>query len=226
MHWNFGDNPENLATELAHAVANDLRAALRSRDAATLALSGGNTPKQFMQCLSLQKLDWDKVTVTLVDERWVPPDHPRANAGLLRKHLLREEAAHAHFVPLYVEAPTPEDGLAQVRARIDTLALPLDVVVLGMGDDGHTASFFPGGDQLRNALDPKTPERVVSMRAPHAGEPRITLTLPLLVGAHARYLLITGESKRNVLLDAMKGGDYPISAVLEAAPELQTYWCP
>lgn len=226
MHWNSGDHPEPLAQALAKAVAEQLRAALHSRGRATLALSGGSTPRQFMEWLAEEKLDWTHVTITLVDERWVPPGDPRSNAGLVRRHLLRSAASSARFVPLYVNEPTPEAGLPRVATQIDALELPLDVVVLGMGEDGHTASFFPGGDHLEQALDPAGSARIVPMRAPGADEPRITLTLPLLVGARALFLLITGDAKRRVLIDAMQGANLPIRAVLDAAPGLQGYWCP
>src|SRR5699024_5357624 len=145
---------------------------LAERDHVLLALSGGTTPKRFMQALSRRDLDWSNVTVTLVDERWVPPSHPRSNARLVDENLLHGKAAAARFVPRYMDAPTPENALPRITARIDALPLPPDVVVLGMGTNGHTASFFPGGDHLAEALDPNGKASVLPMRAPDAGEPR------------------------------------------------------
>ena len=226
MHWHSSQDSSHLATALADAVARDLRAAIQARGQAMMALSGGSTPKRFMQELARRDLDWSRVTVTLVDERWVPADHPRSNARLLRDNLLQDKAAAARFVPLYVDAPTPEEGMHAVRQALDTLPLRLDVAVLGMGEDGHTASFFPGGDHLEQALDRASPERVLPMRAAGAGEPRITLTLPVLVEARALYLLIEGDAKRQVLIEAVQGSPVPIGAVLEAAPGLEAYWCP
>jgi 6-phosphogluconolactonase len=226
LHWHSCEDSRQLAESLADAVADQLRSALAERGRASLALSGGSTPKRFMQELARRPLDWSAVTVTLVDERWVPSENPRANAGLVRTHLLHGPAAQATFVPLYAPTPTPEAGIDRVRARIDALPLPLDVVVLGMGEDGHTASFFPGGDHLDEALDPNARTRVLPMRAPGAGEPRITLSLPLLAGARARYLLIEGDAKRRVLIEAIQGANRPIGAVLEAAPGVDAYWCP
>lgn len=214
-----------VASALAQAVADDLRAALALRGQASLAVSGGTTPRRFLQALSRQALDWAGVTVTLVDERWVPDDHERANARLIREHLLRNDAAAARFVPLHRPVATPDEALAEVRAA---LPLPLDVAVLGMGGDGHTASFFPGGDRLAQAMDPSTPDTVLPMRAPGAGEPRITLTLPVLRDAGRLYLHIEGAEKRQVLQQALsghgKGAGYPIRTVLQAlrAP-LQVY---
>lgn len=225
MQWHIHDNDAAVADALADAVRNDLENALTERGHALLALSGGSTPKRFMQALSRRELDWAKVTVTLVDERWVPPTHPRSNARLVSENLLHGQAAAARFVPLYMDAPTPESGLPNVAARIDALALPPDVVVLGMGADGHTASFFPEGDHLAEALDRDGRASVLPMRAPDAGEPRITLSLPVLVDARSLYLQIEGEKKRHVLQQAIDGADLPIGSILQGAPHLDVYWC-
>ncbi len=226
MQWHIHDNDAALANVLADRVATDLGRALAARGQALLAVSGGKTPKGFLQCLSQRELDWAHLTITLVDERWVPPDNPRSNARLVRENLLTGAASASRFVPLYAPASTPEDALAKVAARIDALALPPDVVMLGMGTNGHTASFFPGGDHLAEALDPRGTRKVLPMRAPDAGEPRITLSLPVLVQARALYLQIEGEEKHRVLEQAAGGADYPIRAVLRAAPHLQVFWCP
>jgi 6-phosphogluconolactonase len=181
--------------------------------------------------LSQQALDWGRVQVTLVDERWVPESDERSNARLVKSLLLQGAATNATFVPLYSDAATPEQGLAASRARIDALPLPFDVVLLGMGDDGHTASFFPGGDHLADALDLEGTARLLPMRAPAAGEPRITLSLPTLLQTGALYLLVSGEKKRDVLADARLGlGDarhYPVRAVLtQQRTPVAVYWCP
>ncbi|MFT3755356.1 MAG: 6-phosphogluconolactonase [Pseudoxanthomonas sp.] len=221
----FADG-DTLAAALAQTVADNLRAALNERGTATLALSGGNTPKRFFQALSRQSLDWAKVTVTLVDERWVGEDSERSNAALVRAILLQHEAAAANFLPLYRANTEVEQALPAIET---TLAprLPLDVAVLGMGADGHTASYFPGGDRLTEALDPATPARVLPMRAPGAGEPRITLTLPVLLAARHLYLHIEGAEKRTVLERAVAGDDLPIRAVLQHFQAvLPAYWCP
>lgn len=225
LEWHTHSDDDDLANALADAVADDLARAIANRGCALAALSGGNTPRRFMEALSRRELDWTRVTVTLVDERWVPPQHPRSNARLLEEHLLRGKAADARFAPLYVDAPTPESALPTVAAHVDALPWPLDVAVLGMGTNGHTASFFPGGDHLAAALDPQGRARVLPMRAPDAGEPRITLTLPVLAAVPRLYLQIEGAKKRHVLEAAADGADYPMRAVLEAAPQLQVYWC-
>lgn len=219
------------AAALSTSVAECLRAGLQRRGAALLAVSGGTTPTAFFAQLARASLDWSKVRVTLVDERWVPADDARSNARLVQTNLLQHAASAATFVPLYTGAATPEDGLAEVAARINALPLPFDAVVLGMGGDGHTASFFPGGDHLAAALDVHGSARVLPMRAKAADEPRITLTLPTLLATRALYLLITGADKREVLDAARRGtgsaGQYPICAVLtqERVP-VAVYWSP
>lgn len=218
---------ETLAETLAARVAEALRNALAAHDAASLAVSGGTTPKRFLRALAAQPLDWAGVRITLVDERWVDEGNERSNASLVREHLLHGAAAQAHFVPLYRETQRPEDALAEVDAALAPL-LPLDVAVLGMGADGHTASFFPGGDRLVEAMDPATPTRVLPIRAPGAGEPRITLTLPALLQARHLFLHIEGEAKREVLQRAAgpEGRELPVSAVLHATAPPEIYWCP
>ncbi|HWU76646.1 MAG TPA: 6-phosphogluconolactonase [Rhodanobacter sp.] len=219
------------AVALAERIAERLRTALTERGQALLAVSGGSTPKQLFARLSQQALDWSRVQVTLVDERWVPEGDERSNARLVKALLLQHAAASATFVPLYSDAATPEQGLAASSARIDALPLPFDVVVLGMGDDGHTASFFPGGDHLAEALDLDGTARLLPMRAPGAGEPRITLSLPTLLQTGALYLLVSGEKKRDVLADARLGlgaaRHYPVRAVLtQQRTPVAVYWCP
>jgi 6-phosphogluconolactonase len=219
------------AVALAERIAERLRVALAERGRAVLAVSGGSTPRDFFACLSHEALDWANVQVTLVDERWVPDTDARSNAGLVKSLLLQHAASSAQFVPLYTGDATPEAGLATASARIDALPLPFDAVVLGMGDDGHTASFFPGGDHLAAALDLAGRAHVLPMQAPGAGEPRITLTLPMLLHTRALYLLITGEHKRTLLADIELGldttRDYPVRAVLnQQRVPLAVYWCP
>lgn len=220
-----------LAAALAERVADRLRAGLVERDVAVLAVSGGRTPLAFFELLARAPLDWSRVQITLVDERWVDEDDPRSNARLVRQHLLRDAAAAARFVPLYTGAATPEEGQAEAARRVHALPLPFDAVVLGMGADGHTASFFPGGDQLAAALDPARPTGVLPMRAPDAGEPRITLTLSTLLQTRQLFLHIEGEAKREVLAQARLGlgeaAAYPVRAVLKQSPvPVAVYWCP
>ena len=223
-------DPVALAESLAETIANDLRGALAARGRASLAVSGGNTPKRFLQALSLQSLPWQDVIVTLVDERWVPESNERSNARLLRENLLHGPAAEVRFLPLYRDTPEPEQALLAIARDLAALPSPFDALVLGMGNDGHTASFFPGGDRLADALEPATRATVLPMRAPGAGEPRITLTLPPILAARRLYLHIEGTGKHRVLEDAVSGtgpgAAYPVRSVLRhAVSPVQVFYC-
>ncbi|MFC3653102.1 6-phosphogluconolactonase [Dyella humi] len=221
------DDGQTLAKALSTSIASKLREAIDARGEALIAVSGGSTPKRLFEALSNEALDWSRVTVTLVDERWVPDTDERSNARLVASLLLQHKAADAEFVPLYVETPTPEAGIGEARARVAAMRQPFDVIVLGMGPDGHTASFFPGGDRLSEALDASNTALVLPMRAPGAGEPRITFTLPVLLKARSLYLHVQGDDKRDVLAQAEKPGSaLPVAHVLQADRPLDIYWCP
>jgi 6-phosphogluconolactonase len=225
------DDREVLASSLAEAVSDTLSVAIEKNGKASIAVSGGSTPKMFFEKLSRQAIDWAKVTVTLVDDRMVPPDHERSNERLAYEHLLKNEAIRAKFVPLWSDISDRVETLADhASTAISHLEDPFDVVILGMGTDGHTASFFPDGDNLAVAIDPAGKKAVSSMMAPGAGEPRLTITLPRLIEAGMLVLHIEGEEKRRVLEQACAGGpeeEMPIRAVLRNAPgPVTVYWAP
>lgn len=225
----FGSR-EDLALALAEAVADHLRVGIESRGAASLAVSGGTTPKRFFGALGKRKdVDWDKVVVTLVDERWVPETHERSNAALVNEKMLQGPAATARFIPLYTGGTEPDDAaISRANEQQARVPMPFDAVVLGMGNDGHTASFFPGGDTLGEALAGEGP--VVALRAPGAGEPRATLTLSRLLDAGVVYLHIEGEEKEKVLETALGEGpveDLPVRAVLrQTRTPVTVFWAP
>lgn len=218
---------QQLADTLADAVAGNLKAAIASRGVASLAVSGGSTPAMFFKALS-QRADvpWDKVTVTLVDERWVDESSDRSNGRLVKANLLRDKAAAAKFVPLYQGGAEPDAAAASAAQR--HVPQPFDAAILGMGNDGHTASFFPQGDNLAEALTADGP--VVSIRAPGAGEPRVTLTLKVLLASRALYLHIEGEEKVETLRKAEAEGPVeamPVRAILrQTQTPLTIFWCP
>jgi 6-phosphogluconolactonase len=225
----FGSK-EDLAIALAAAVADNLRNGIEERGHAALAVSGGSTPAKFFTCLGRNRdLDWTRVIVTLVDERWVPETSNRSNAGLVNEKMLQGPAAVAHFIPLYAGGDVPDAaGLARAARQLEALPEKFDAVILGMGNDGHTASFFPGGDNLAAALTGSDP--VLSMQAPGAGEARVTLSLERLLRTEGLYLHIEGEEKAEVLEKALAEGpveDMPVRAVLrQTRTPLTIYWCP
>ncbi len=226
LRWRLFPTPEALAALLAHNVARSLAEALMHRGRAVLAVSGGSTPRRFFECLSHEAIDWSRVTITLVDERWVGEDSERSNARLVREHLLQNAAAAATFVPLYDAAfATPDAALPALEARLQA-RLPIDVLMLGMGGDGHFASLFPGGDRLAEGLDPHNPALLVPMRADGAGEPRLGLTLGAILRTRQVILHIEGAAKRGVLERADAGdARLPIHALLQTRqPFLPCYW--
>ena len=201
---------------LAGVIAGELRAALVAGPA-TLSVPGGTTPGPVFDALSGMALDWSRVAVLLNDERWVGEDSPRSNTRLLRQRLLVGRAAVAQLVPLYMPVAMPEEGLA-VLAKGIAPHLPISVLLLGMGDDMHTASLFPGADHLSAALAEDAPV-LMALRAEAAGEPRITLTARVLRAAHNIHLLITGADKRAALERAMQlpPDKAPVRVVLDQA---------
>jgi 6-phosphogluconolactonase len=219
-----------LAAGLADKVADTLSAAITARGSASIAVSGGSTPKAFFQALSSRSIAWDKVTITLVDERFVPPDNPRSNHLLVKANLLKDKAAAARFVPLYQPAEDAEKSAVIASEETRGIDNPFDIAIVGMGGDGHTASFFPGGNNLKLALDPKTPRGIITMEAEGAGEPRLTFTFSSLQDARLLVLHIEGESKKDVLAKAEQPGEeteMPIRAFLRrAASPVHIYWAP
>lgn len=204
---------EMMIMRVADVLASELRTALSTQDHVSFAVPGGTTPAPIFDTLCAVDLDWDRVHVMLTDERWVPENHERSNTRLLRHHLLTDKAAAAHLVPLYADAPTPEDKLDELSAGV-TAELPLSVVLLGMGADMHTASIFPGADQLDRALNGDDP--LVAMRAPGAPEPRVTLSAKVLKQAMNLHVVIVGPEKRAALEKArhLSPQEAPVAAIL------------
>ena len=226
--WHAFSGREELAAALAAQIADHLTKAIAKRGTALLAVSGGTTPARLFAVLSATPIAWDKVTVTLVDERFVPASSPRSNAGLVAANLLQNAAKAARFVPLYHEATSIEDAAASDNAALQALPWPLDVVILGMGGDGHTASFFPDADDLAVLLDPSSERIVLPVHAASAGEPRLTLSLARIIDAGFIALHIEGADKRTAFDGAVAPGPRkPIRAVLDAAPKpVEVFWAP
>ncbi len=217
---------EALAEALADRVAADLKAALDTRGRGTLAVPGGTTPGPFLAALGAKPLNWERIAVTLTDERWVPTSSDRSNQRLVGETLFRGAAAAAEFAPLYGATAEPAQSMDAICASLDRLVLPLDVVVCGMGEDLHTASLFPGADKLRRALADDAPP-ALAMNAPGAPEPRVTLTAPVLRGAAHAYLLIVGAAKREALARAEAETDEeaaPVRVLLTRTKPLTVFY--
>ena len=218
----ISEHPNATPSALAASIADGLRAALAERGEASLAVSGGKSPIALFEQLRTQALDWSKVSVVLVDERCVAHDHADSNTALVRQHLLQGNASQARFATLFDTVPADLDDAA-LQAMVETanqhlseLTFPLDVVVLGMGEDGHTASLFPAAPGLDNALvSPGPIAWVRPTTAPHA---RLTFTLPVLLMARHVHLPLSGEKKLDVYAAAKKAANpaLPISLLLNS----------
>jgi 6-phosphogluconolactonase len=223
------DTPQALAAALADAIARILGDAIAARGHAPLIVSGGTTPRATFERLAQQRLQWSEVTILLADERWVATDDPASNEALVRGALLTHRGAAAQFVGLYTGDPTPEAGERSCEARIEILERPFDVVLLGMGDDGHTASLFPHAPGLAAALDPAASTLCRAIRPPHL-EPRMTLTPRALLDTRKAFLLFKGTPKRAVFESALADGpieEMPIRAVLrQQRVPVEVYWTP
>ena len=206
-----------LADRLAADIAATLSQAIAQRGLASLVVSGGNSPVKLFQALSTRPLDWGRVCVALADERWVDPSAAGSNEKLVRDNLLREAAAAARFTGLKNAAPSPDLGAAAAWETFARVPRPFDVTVLGMGDDGHTASLFPHSPNLPNALDPSATAACVAMHAPTAPHARLSLNLSALLGSRQLYILILGDAKWRTFTAANGSGpveDMPVRAVL------------
>jgi len=214
---------EMLAIGLADELASALRTALANEDRVLFVVPGGTTPGPVFDALCETGLDWDRVDVLLSDERWRPEVHVRSNTRLIRERLLTGRAAAARYLPLYAKAEEPEAVLAELEANISP-ALPIDVCLLGMGEDMHTASLFPGADNLEAALQRRAPI-LVPMRVEGAEEPRVTLSARVLNGAVAKHLVITGDKKRRAVERAQhtRPVEAPVAAVLD---DMTVHWAP
>ncbi|WP_435136560.1 6-phosphogluconolactonase [Pseudopelagicola sp. nBUS_19] len=206
-----------MAIDVANAVADDLSEALHHDERVLLAVPGGTTPGLVFDALSAADLDWDRVDVVVTDERWVPEDHERSNARLVKERLIVNRAVTARFIALFAPASQPEDVLADLESVIAP-KLPVAVLLLGMGADMHTASMFPGAQGLNLALAPDAPV-LVPIRRDDLLDIRVTLSARVLNGAVRKHLLIKGKDKREAYENAkyLPVDDAPIKSVLTGA---------
>ena len=218
---------------LAEFLGNCIQQAITDKGAATIMLSGGSTPVKAYEALSAAALNWDKVNVGLVDDRWVDENSPGSNAAMIRRTLLKNAAAAANFMTLKTDDDLPQYGVDALEERLSHFAKPFNVCVMGMGTDGHTASWFPGSLGLIEALDIENPNYVCAIDAngaPVAGEyqHRISLTLTGVMHARDIALYITGDEKREIFQnsDRHSVNDCPVKALLAAGPRLTVFWAP
>ncbi|MCP1470971.1 6-phosphogluconolactonase [Sphingobium sp. OAS761] len=199
----FATGPE-AAADIAARIAGILSDAIAARGMASLAVSGGRSPRPVLEALSHSDLDWSKVVVTLVDERWVARDSVDSNERLVREALLQSRAAQARFVPMKNDADDAYSGQPEVESAFATLPWPLDIILLGMGDDGHTASLFPDGRELDEGLVSKA--LTIAATPPVAPYQRMSMTAHAILQSRHIFIQIGGSAKRAVYDRALAGG--------------------
>ena len=225
----FG-SADALVSEVASDMAAQLARAITARGQAGLLVSGGHSPARLFEQLRTRVLDWSRVSIALVDERWVEPTDPGSNERMVREALLRDGAAAARFFGLKNTAPSPDLGAAAAWNASARMPRPVEITVLGMGDDGHTASFFPGSPNLKSALDLEAPEGCIGMWSPSAPRERLSLNLSALLDSRRILIFILGEAKLRTYAAACGPGrveEMPVRAVLrQQRVPVEVVWAP
>jgi 6-phosphogluconolactonase len=211
----------------AERIANSLKQAISERGGACVALSGGATPEPAYRALAAFPLDWSKVTFALVDERFVPSMHSASNEAMLYRALAPARASGAQVLSMFMPYTTPE--VAAKHADAAYAAMHINLAVMGMGEDGHTASWFPEMAGLDDVLDAKNPRTVVAVHAPQAvgAADRLTLTRSAVARADSVLLLVTGAEKRERLDRALSDHDAPVASLFDPpVPAPEVWWAP
>lgn len=210
---------------LSQLLLETLSAAINEKNSASLVVSGGSTPKPMFQELSSQKLAWKKVTVIPSDERCVPLDHPDSNEAMIARELQQDQAVDLNLFSYVDLSQDPDESMANINRRLGTLPLPFDSVVLGMGDDGHTASLFPDSPDIDTAL--LSDQLCIRQSIPRLPVDRLSLTLKALLNAKSVHLFFFGSEKRAVYEKAAKAGEtaeYPVRGILHQTQTPVTVW--
>jgi 6-phosphogluconolactonase len=231
----FFTDRESLFKALLEECVSSLNLSIKKFGQATLLVSGGSSPKPLYQQLSQQVLEWSKVNVALVDERWVDFDNAASNEQFIHKNLLQGPASKAHFIAMKNQCSSAEHGQPSCERQYQQMLQPFDFTILGMGSDGHTASLFPAAQGLAEALDVNHSALCAAITA-NASEvtgeftERMTLTLSGLMQSRKIVLLITGDEKLAVYKNALASNDallFPVSAVLNQSKiPVDVYWAP
>ena len=221
------NNSESLAVDLSQNIKEILIETIKKRGRASMAVSGGSTPIPLFEALSHLEIDWSKVDLTLVDDRWVESDHKDSNELLVKSHLIKNKAGNVNFVPLKNNALTAKEGQASSEEALKSFTLPFDILVLGMGADGHTASLFPCSEEIRSAMDLDNNDCLVATTPTSAPYDRLGMSAKAIMDAKRVFLHLNGSSKLHTLEKAMELKDVykmPIYAFLDDG--LDIYWSP
>ena len=219
---------EQLDEALAEHVSQILASTIALKGKASIAVSGGSTPKGFFKMLSNKEIDWKKVTITLADERWVDINSDASNTRLVHENLLQNKASVAKFFHLKQGVRLCEETLIDLNLAANNTLLPLDVVILGMGEDGHTASLFPCSEQIAQGLDSANENSLMKVEPKTAPHQRITFSFAALKQSKNTFLHVCGINKKQVLDRAFSTNDIfemPIRAFLQGEGiDTQVYW--
>jgi len=212
----LSNDQEILAKKLVTSVVKQLTQCIQSKGKACLAVSGGTTPIAFFKQLSEQELDWAKVTIILVDERWLPIEDKDSNEKLVRDYLLQNKAKRAYFLGLKNDATLPSEGIMDCETQLRTQVEHIDIVILGMGLDGHTASWFHNSTQLAALLDVDTSAWCLPVEDEFLPQARMSLTWRFIKRAEKIYLHFSGDEKNAVFIKACeeKTEALPVSHLL------------
>ena len=224
------DTASLLVNSLVKRIRYDLNEAIESRKNASLMVSGGTTPMALFEALSQADLAWQRVVIGLVDERWVHPSDDESNEKLVRSCLLKNKAGEARFIGMKIEAQTPVSAEEVCDRRYRQIPSPFDLVLLGLGIDGHTASLFPDASRLGAAVDRSAQKMCLGLESPYPPRDRLTLTLPALLGSRRIILHIEGEAKKETYARALRKGpraQMPIRYFLRQNDvPVTVYWAP
>jgi len=220
------DKKEELLEELSSDIIELLQDEIEEKGKASLLVSGGSTPKPLFQKLSNMDIPWEKVTISLVDDRWLEPTHKDSNELLVKENLIQNYASKAKFVGMYIEGKTAYESDEDCSLTYEDSVFPFDVIILGMGGDSHTASLFPNNEKLKEAYDLKNENLCISIKPDTAPYDRMSLTLGAILSAKNIILHIEGEEKLKVYEEALNSKDIfntPISAVLNNERLIEVY---
>jgi len=227
VNWQATEDNDSLVEQLCIKILCDLKESMLLKSRVSLALSGGRTPVGLFQRLSHKSFTWSNVDITLVDERWVSREHRDSNELLVRRHFIQNLAIKAKFIGMKNNATTARIGQLTCNEALEEIVFPLDVVILGMGEDGHTASFFPCCNELVMAMDPQFSVNCLATMPTTAPYERMTLSYATLIRAKHRILYLVGVDKLATLEKAMFVSDpfkMPIYAFLRYP--LSIFWSP
>lgn len=219
---------EHLNRSFARRISQMLSAGIEESGRASLVVSGGRTPAALFEALSKTNVDWSKVDISLADERWVDVEDDASNEKMLRSTLLKNNAAAANFIGLKTSHSDATDAVELCTSNLAQIHRPFDVLILGMGEDGHTASLFPCSAEVNQGLDLESGNSYIAVQPTTAPNQRMSLTLPALLNSNHIFLHLTGESKKQVLEQALAGDDeaaMPIRAVINNA-SVELMWAP